>query len=654
MKLSTKLLLAIAGLSVPAFGIVAILEYQQAKNDVALRLRDEARTMHALLMATREVYHDQFRASGLPVTEQTLGFLPAHALGRISGSFHEWETRGLTFNQVSDRPRNPENMADPAESEAIGYFREHPEAEDRLASITDASGEQFLHYARPIRVDNSCLECHGQEAKAPPAVRARYDEGYNYRSGDLHGILSIKLPAAMIEAQVSGQLEKSLIAHLAGLALICLGLHWLLRKLIIQRLKPLDKTVAAIAAGDGRVPVPLAGSDEIASVFRALEAMQAAIAAREKLLRQSKERFRQLSTRFQVLFDAIPNPLRLISPEFRILWANRAAVSATGLDISELTGRLCYQVIQGRSRPCEGCQMVKCLASGGTETSLVQDRQDRTWRIQSTPVGDEVGGEVGVIEWGQDITEELKLETESRRTAQLASLGELAAGIAHEIDNPLTGIVNHARLLSSGLDQEGREREIVRCIIKESERIAVIVRNLLSFAGQRKESPATVCLQELLTETLALVEAHLRRDGIHLTVDMPPSLPHITAFKQQLQQVVLNLLSNARDALNQKKFTDPMEKILEIRGEWFGSDGRPWVRLVFHDRGAGIPEDLLDRVLIPFFTTKPPELGPGLGLSISHGIIREHGGRLRIESVEGAFTEVRMELPVTPPEREHP
>jgi signal transduction histidine kinase len=239
----------------------------------------------------------------------------------------------------------------------------------------------------------------------------------------------------------------------------------------------------------------------------------------------------------------------------------------------------------------------------------------------------------------------MTLQKETLRAAHLASIGELAAGVAHEINNPINGIINYAQILVDEGSRGNGEREIPNRIIKEGERIAVIVRSLLSFAKERKGGKAPVDVREILSDTLALSETLLRKDGIILKVDMPVDLPRITAHFQQIQQVFLNVLNNARHALNQKYPGHDKNKTLEIAGEAPMTHGGRQVRVTFHDRGVGIPTDQIDKVFDPFFTTKPQGIGTGLGLSISHGIITDHGGKLLIQSVEGEFTRVQIQLP---------
>jgi len=240
----------------------------------------------------------------------------------------------------------------------------------------------------------------------------------------------------------------------------------------------------------------------------------------------------------------------------------------------------------------------------------------------------------------------MEAEAEAMHSSRLASIGELAAGVAHEINNPVNGIINYAQLLVDKLAGGSREHDIAERIMKEGDRISYIVTSLLSFSRQRKEGKRAVHFEETISESMALTGAHMRKDGIVLELDIPSGLPRLFANPQQLQQVMLNIISNARYALNQKYPSSNENKKLLIKAIKTTINDMPYVRIEFTDHGTGMPAAIVDKVLNPFFSTKPEGQGTGLGLSISHGIISDHGGRLSIESVEGEFTKVIVDLPV--------
>jgi PAS domain S-box-containing protein len=238
-----------------------------------------------------------------------------------------------------------------------------------------------------------------------------------------------------------------------------------------------------------------------------------------------------------------------------------------------------------------------------------------------------------------------QIEIQLRQAQKLESIGTLASGIAHEINNPLTGIINYAQLIA---DRSGDEalREFAQGIVNEGNRVAAIVRNLLAFSRQQKESHSPARIGDIASATLSLIGASLRKDGIEVVSDVPDGLPTVKCRSQQIQQVLMNLLTNARDALNARYTGFDEDKTIHIVASRVSHDGRAWIRLSVEDGGIGMPPEVLDRVFDPFFTTKPRDQGTGLGLSISYGIVRDHHGTLTAESEPGRWTRFTMDLPI--------
>lgn len=359
---------------------------------------------------------------------------------------------------------------------------------------------------------------------------------------------------------------------------------------------------------------------------------------------ESKRAEEELQTerdKFQGVLNAIGEGLYIVNRDFTIEYQNEVLKKSFG----DRKGDRCCSVFYQSKEPCEFCPLSEVLESGKMQNIEATLPDGRDYDIFFSPFAD-VDGNVKAIVLLRDITEKKTLQAEAMRVGHLSSLGELAAGVAHEINNPINGIISVAEILRDQCYAQGEDDEIPTRIIKEGDRIAKIVKNLLSFARDRKEEHNPAYVQDILKDALSLVEKQITRDGAKLNMDVPPDLPKIKARTQEIQQVFLNILSNARYALK-KKFKGPHEdKILEIRGDTIEIKGRKHVRVTFYDRGIGISKNILDKICDPFFSTKPQDEGTGLGLSISHGIVKNHDGRLWFESVEGEYTKVIVDLPV--------
>ena len=242
--------------------------------------------------------------------------------------------------------------------------------------------------------------------------------------------------------------------------------------------------------------------------------------------------------------------------------------------------------------------------------------------------------------------EKTAMAAQLQQAQKLESIGTLAGGVAHEINNPIHGIMNYAELISDGLGVGSPLAEYARGIIHETERTAAIVRSLLAFARHGDESHGPEQMNDIVGSTLSLVRAVMRHDQITLAVDVPEGLPFVNCRAQQIQQVLMNLLTNARDTLNQKYPEYHPDKAVTITARLIEKQDGSWVRTTVEDRGMGIDPEIRDRIFDPFFTTKDRAIGTGLGLSVTHGIVRDHGGELHVESEPGEYTRFHLDLPV--------
>jgi two-component system NtrC family sensor kinase len=392
--------------------------------------------------------------------------------------------------------------------------------------------------------------------------------------------------------------------------------------------------------------------ERTADVTSANQSLRKEIDEHKRTLRElevSRSGFQKLTLEFNALLDAIPDPILLLSPQLTVQYANSSAAATARLGQAELASRHCYELRDRRSSPCDECPALQTFQTGRIGWRQFSAPNGTVWEIKTFPIRNGNGEIKNVIEVSTDITEKLALQAESMRMARLASMGELAAGVAHEINNPVNGIVNCAQILIDESQGGGDETEILTRIINAGTRIATIVQSLLSFARQDKAEKLPIQIDKILADTLALSRTQLEKDGIVLKLDVPSGLPRISANAQQIEQVFLNIINNARHALNAKFPQTHENKVLEIQGQALSIENLPYVRVTFHDRGTGISQELMNRIMEPFFTTKDSSSGTGLGLSISHGIVTDHGGTLTIKSIEDQFTRVEVILPVCSP-----
>ena len=226
------------------------------------------------------------------------------------------------------------------------------------------------------------------------------------------------------------------------------------------------------------------------------------------------------------------------------------------------------------------------------------------------------------------------LHRQLARAEKLAAIGQLVAGVAHELNNPLTSIVGYSELISDDIPS-GPVRQRLDKMLREAQRMKRIIENLLRFARQNSLEKKSANLEILLQDVLALREYHLHNHGIEVQVLVESDLPHVALDEDQFKQILLNLLNNSIDALEEND-----GKRIRIKAGC--SHGR--MLLSFDDNGPGFSD--VNRVFDPFFTTKPVGKGTGLGLSICYGIVKEHGGEIRAENLEPNGARILLELPI--------
>ncbi len=375
---------------------------------------------------------------------------------------------------------------------------------------------------------------------------------------------------------------------------------------------------------------------------------------KQRALVESEERYRAL---FEHANDGIGV---VTAADHRLTEANNKFCEILGLNTPEVIGRDVREIIRAggdNQKPYAFGELLDAGASGEDEFVVATAEGARlpvsvSFNTLSTDK------ERLIILIIRDLSARRRLEAEREQmqqqlyqTAKLASLGELAAGVAHEINNPLTGVINFAQLLKDeGAGRSDFESQMLDGIIDEGGRIAAIVRGLLTFARHDDNRRSLVSLPEAVRTSLALFGRQFDKDGIVVETDLAEDLPRVYADGSRLRQVVVNMVSNAYHSLKEKRFEGEEKKLLRISARHVESGGRALVRVEFYDNGIGIRREDLERVFDPFFTTRRDAGGTGLGLSISFGIVREHGGNIRAESERGEFARLVVELPAGRPE----
>ena len=362
--------------------------------------------------------------------------------------------------------------------------------------------------------------------------------------------------------------------------------------------------------------------------------------------KQAEEALEAERDRLSSLFDSIEDVIYVSDPEtYELLFVNRALAKTWGKDVM---GRKCHKVLQNRDAPCPFCTNDKIFGDYLGKTYIWEFRNEITgrWYRCCDKAIPWAKGKMVRYEVASDVTDEKILAREQIRLEKFSAIGQLAAGVAHELNNPLMGVINFAQYSLSRTDPGDERHELLQDIVEETRRCVSIVGSLLSAsriddaAGGEKTRFKPV---SVVDGVVRLLEYRVSKEGISVRVTAQDNVPEITMSRDAFQQLCINLLTNAIDAVESTERK-------EIRVDLKSGSGSLTLKVV--DTGCGMPKDAGEKIFDPFFTTKPPGKGTGLGLATCWKIVKSGGGTLHWESMPGSGTEMKITLPLEPPDAE--
>ncbi|HET7150972.1 MAG TPA: ATP-binding protein [Candidatus Acidoferrum sp.] len=337
-----------------------------------------------------------------------------------------------------------------------------------------------------------------------------------------------------------------------------------------------------------------------------------------------------------ILFDAREN-VRAINARFEQMAGLSPGESGKSKTLEELISKLAEKAANPRHFAERWRDLARNAQGPMSEQLQMARPSPRVLERAARPVLDAIGRHIGRVEIYHDLTAQRLFDSKLLQTEKLAALGQMVSGIAHELSSPLTSILGYSQRLLAEQDAHGRASE-ARQIYQEAERASTILRQLLLNSRETIPERRLVSLNQIVTSALELQRFSLAAGKVRVELDLDAALPFIFGDAGQLQQVLINLLGNARQAMGEHS----QEGVLRLRTRRAG-DRR--VLLEVQDNGPGIPEAIQARIFDPFFTTKPAGVGTGLGLAIVLGVVREHGGQVRVQSPPQGGALFQIEIP---------
>ncbi len=623
----------------------SLVVYSVGKQQVEADIFKETEIYIAAVEATRTYVKDVLRPQMYALVPDD-HFIPeamsTSFVGReIMGRVHE-RFKNFRYKRAALDPINPINRADADEAGLVARFNREPNMREWSGLIVK-DGHSYYARFRAIYAEPECLRCHSDQASAPPAILARYpdmDSDYRGQMGQAIAADVVYIPVDVTFAKIKRQAWMTFILGGGLLFSLTVLFYALFNYTVVTELKGLLNNFKKLTgtkddADDPDETAGLEGADEIDQLKEAFESVATELQQTHEDLKTSESKYRRL-------FESSRDPNFIWDLSKRLIDINEAGIQMFGFkDKAEAlaieTGQQLFWDWQ------EGDVLFERIREEGFvkeyEISVVNRWGGRldglvTANLKMDESGTPEGFE-GII---RDVTDRRKLEKHLAQTEKLASIGQLAAGVAHEINNPLGVIKCYANLISRNTADTTQVQEDVKVIKKHTRACSQIVEGLLNFARVQETRKMMADIHAGLEDVLAILEPQFQKAAITIVREFDRDLPMVLIDEEKMKQVYMNILLNAKQAMadgGRIAITSGIDA------------GEKAVAVTIADTGEGIAPEKRDHIFDPFFTTKKTGQGTGLGLSISYGIIKDHGGDIQVESAPGQGTCFRLTLPLS-------
>ena len=636
-KFTVGIILILGGFS----GLLSYGLYRQLEDSLVDNVYEQSQIILAELEAIRTYVAETLRpkiSSLVPSDEFVLEAMSTTFVSRqIMDRFHT-TFPNFIYKRAAINPRNDNNRADSFESSILLRFANDNTLKE-WQGIVLRGKERFFVRMVPIHMDSPCMRCHGDPGDAPARLVGLYglQGGFGKKQGEIAGmdVLSFPVESAMIRIrhQVLAILGPSILALVVAIGLLIV----LFRNLVVNRIGAVERFFTEFVSDGSDLSrrIKSEQNDEIGQLCSGFNVMadklSEIIKERDELILDSVSQREKMGS----VFDGITDKLMLITRDKSVLMANKASLCDFDNDGREIK---CYNLIHGLSQACPGCLLDRTFVDKVPFSAEICVGDQQIYLAHFYPIINKQTMEVeSVVHYCKSVTEKKMMEKQMMRAEKLASLGQLVAGVAHELNNPLGLIIFYAELLKKDLPPDSDHLMDIEVIKKHTETCLQVVQDLLKFARSAENAWELAQINDSVEQVISVLSKQFAKDGVIIENNLDPDLPRIHFDRDKMQQVWMNLLLNARQAL------DSLNGSIKVISKLDESGNN--VLLQFKDNGIGISNSVINKIFDPFFTTKELGAGTGLGLAISYGIVKAHGGDILVESQPGQGATFTVILP---------
>ena len=642
LSLRTRFHIGIGAFLMIVCFVSAFLIYRYEKNSLEKIAFAKTELVMAALEASRDYVREELRPRMYADFGADFFMLEAMSTSYVGRAVMERFGRAVPdfqYRRVSVNARNPHSEANDLERQMIEYFRDNPDRTNWQGLAGKRDNSHFVRF-QPVFFETSCMHCHGAPGNAPPELTRLYGEskGFGHFPGELAGIIAVGVPVHSALADIKERAASVFIAVFLGVSLFYLFLIFFFDRIVVSNLRGVVDIFRAALDQDIR-PDPTGGiseKDELQALTAAATTTASQLrSGREVLVRKNLE-LEQQKELLQSVFDGITDMVVLLDKDFRIKMVNKAYLKKYQVALEDVYDMPCYEAHTGNLETCAGCALNIVAESKKAVSKEIRYPGGELFLVHFYPVLDESGRLESIIRYSGEITDQKKVEQKIQQAEKLVAMGQLAAGVAHEINNPLGVILCYVDLLKRELADFPQGLKDLAVIEKQALNSKRIVSDLLQFARSHESAKKPAGLNDMINEVVQLLAHQFKKQKVRVTMHLSDEIPRINLDLNKIKQVLINLLMNACQAIESSGE-------VRISSEWLAVQKKAEIRI--RDDGHGIVPSIKARIFDPFFTTKAAGQSTGLGLSVSYGIIQDHGGEITVESEPGQWTCFTVRLP---------